>query len=83
MAAKRPQRDDNLLEDIQRRPETLNKSERKVAEAILRDPTAANRRSIAVLARAAYDMKIVQDALEDQFKNIRPWSSGSGIVYWA
>ncbi len=44
MAAKRPQRDDNLLEDIQRRPETLNKSERKVAEAILRDPTAANRR---------------------------------------
>lgn len=41
MAAKRPQRDDNLLEDIQRRPETLNKSERKVAEAILRDPTAA------------------------------------------
>ena len=63
MAAKRPQRDDNLLEDIQRRPETLNESERKVAEAILRDRTAANGRSIAVLARAAYDTKIAQDAL--------------------
>ena len=33
-------RDDNLLEDIQQRLEQLNKSERKVAEAIMRDPSA-------------------------------------------
>lgn len=46
-------RDDNLLEDIQARLEHLNKSERKVAEAILRDPGAATRYSIAALARAA------------------------------
>ncbi|MBB5322402.1 MurR/RpiR family transcriptional regulator [Marinobacter oulmenensis] len=46
-------RDDNLLEQIQDRLQTLNKSERKVAEAILRDPTAATRYSIAALARAA------------------------------
>lgn len=46
-------RDDNLLEDIQARLEHLNKSERKVADAILRDPGAATRYSIAALARAA------------------------------
>lgn len=43
----------NLLEQIQSKLDTLNKSERKVAEAILRDPTAATRYSIAALARAA------------------------------
>lgn len=53
MAANTAHRDDNLLEDIQNRLETLNKSERKVAEAILRDPSAATRYSIAALARAA------------------------------
>lgn len=53
MAANQAQRDDNLLEDIQLRLDTLNKSERKVAEAILRDPSAATRYSIASLARAA------------------------------
>jgi len=53
MAANQSHRDDNLLEDIQARLDTLNKSERKVAEAILRDPTAATRYSIAALARAA------------------------------
>ncbi|MBE03401.1 MurR/RpiR family transcriptional regulator [Marinobacter lutaoensis] len=53
MASHQAQRDDNLLEDIQARLESLNKSERKVAEAILRDPSAATRYSIAALARAA------------------------------
>lgn len=53
MAANQSHRDDNLLEDIQARLDSLNKSERKVAEAILRDPTAATRYSIAALARAA------------------------------
>ena len=53
MAANQAHRDDNLLEDIQSRLETLNKSERKVAEAILRDPSAATRYSIAALARAS------------------------------
>ncbi|KPQ30286.1 MAG: transcriptional regulator, RpiR family [Marinobacter excellens HL-55] len=53
MAANTAHRDDNLLADIQNRLETLNKSERKVAEAILRDPSAATRYSIAALARAA------------------------------
>lgn len=53
MAANQSRRDENLLEDIQSRLETLNKSERKVAEAILRDPSAATRYSIAALARAA------------------------------
>jgi RpiR family carbohydrate utilization transcriptional regulator len=53
MAANQGQRNDNLLEDIQLRLDTLNKSERKVAGAILRDPTAATRYSIAALARAA------------------------------
>lgn len=53
MAVNQAHRDDNLLEDIQSRLENLNKSERKVAEAILRDPSAATRYSIAALARAA------------------------------
>ena len=53
MAANQARRDDNLLEDIQSRLDVLNKSERKVAEAILRDPSAATRYSIAALARAA------------------------------
>lgn len=53
MAANQANRDDNLIEDIQARLESLNKSERKVAEAILRDPSAATRYSIAALARAA------------------------------
>lgn len=53
MAAHQAKRDDNLLEDIQSRLDSLNKSERKVAEAILRDPSAATRYSIAALARAA------------------------------
>ncbi|OZB04362.1 MAG: transcriptional regulator HexR [Marinobacter sp. 34-60-7] len=53
MATNQSHRDDNLLEDIQSRLDTLNKSERKVAEAILKDPTAATRYSIAALARAA------------------------------
>ncbi|EMP55738.1 MurR/RpiR family transcriptional regulator [Marinobacter koreensis] len=53
MAATPAHRDDNLLEDIQARLDSLNKSERKVAEAILRDPSAATRYSIAALARAA------------------------------
>ena len=43
----------NLLESIQARLESLNKSERKVAEVILRDPKAATRYSIAALARAS------------------------------
>ena len=30
-------------------------------------------------AQAAYDTEIAEDALEDQLKSIRPWSSGSGI----
>lgn len=46
-------RDDNLLGQIQHRLDKLNKSERKVAQAILRDPSAATRYSIAALARAA------------------------------
>ena len=46
-------RDDNLIDQIQERLPRLNKSERKVAEAILRDPSAATRYSIAALARAA------------------------------
>ena len=53
MAANQAHRDDNLIEDIQSRLDNLNKSERKVAEAILRDPSAATRYSIAALARAA------------------------------
>ncbi|KKN07001.1 hypothetical protein LCGC14_1071520 [marine sediment metagenome] len=53
MAVNQTHRDENLLTDIQSRVETLNKSERKVAEAILRDPSAATRYSIAALARAS------------------------------
>ena len=34
-------------------------------------------------AQAAYDTEIAEDALEDQLKNIRPWSSGSGIGHSA
>src|SRR5690554_7190707 len=47
MAENPMRRDDNLLEQIQSRLESLNKSERKVADAILRDPSAATRYSIA------------------------------------
>lgn len=43
----------NLLEIIQTRRESLNKSERKVADVILEDPQSATRFSIAALARAA------------------------------
>ncbi len=53
MTANPSPRDDNLLDDIKDRLDSLNKSERKVAEAILRDPSAATRYSIAALARAA------------------------------
>ncbi|SFM20332.1 transcriptional regulator HexR [Marinobacter zhejiangensis] len=53
MAVTHSRRDDNLLEEIQARLDSLNKSERKVAEAILRDPSAATRYSIAALARTA------------------------------
>lgn len=45
--------DDNLLDLLQSRLPELNKSERKVAEAILRNPAAATRYSIAALAREA------------------------------
>lgn len=53
MASQHTHPDDNVLAVIQTRLDTLNKSERKVAEAILDDPTAATRYSIAALARAA------------------------------
>lgn len=53
MAVSQTHRDENLLADIQSRLDTLNKSERKVADAILRDPSAATRYSIAALARAS------------------------------
>ncbi|MGM0953323.1 MAG: MurR/RpiR family transcriptional regulator [Pseudomonadota bacterium] len=53
MVENKGRRDDNLIEQIQGRLQRLNKSERKVAEAILRDPSAATRYSIAALARAA------------------------------
>ncbi|MEX2474186.1 MurR/RpiR family transcriptional regulator [Marinobacter sp.] len=53
MAANQANRDDNLIDEIQSRLDNLNKSERKVAEAILREPSAATRYSIAALARAA------------------------------
>ena len=43
----------NLLEQIQRRIEDLNKAERKVAEVILRNPQQATRFSIATLAQTA------------------------------
>ena len=41
----------NLLEQIQRRIEDLNKAERKVAEVILRNPQQATRFSIAARRR--------------------------------
>ncbi|HAC27531.1 MAG TPA: transcriptional regulator HexR, partial [Marinobacter hydrocarbonoclasticus] len=53
MTTSHAHREENLLEDIQERLDNLNKSERKVAEAILKDPSAATRYSIAALARAA------------------------------
>lgn len=34
-------------------------------------------------AQAAYDTEVAEDALEDQLKNIRPWSSGSTIGHSA
>ncbi len=43
----------NLLEQIQNRLDDLNRAERKVAEAILRDPQQATRYSIATLAQTA------------------------------
>ncbi|TCK02713.1 MurR/RpiR family transcriptional regulator [Marinobacterium mangrovicola] len=43
----------NLLQEIDAALESLNRSERKVADVILADPQAATRASIAVLARAA------------------------------
>lgn len=43
----------NLVQEIDSALESLNRSERKVAEVILADPQAATRASIAVLARAA------------------------------
>lgn len=44
---------ENLLEQLKSDPECLSKSERKVAEVILKDPNVAIRSSIASLARAA------------------------------
>ncbi|MFP8967236.1 MurR/RpiR family transcriptional regulator [Pokkaliibacter sp. CJK22405] len=43
----------NLLEAIRARLDTLNRSERKVAEVILKDPQTATRASIAALAQSA------------------------------
>ncbi|SFG09089.1 transcriptional regulator, RpiR family [Neptunomonas qingdaonensis] len=43
----------NVLDQIRERLDSLNKSERKVAGAILRDPKAATRMSIATLAQAS------------------------------
>ncbi len=43
----------NLLQDIQEKLDELNKSERKVADVILKDPEGATRASIASLARSA------------------------------
>ena len=43
----------NLLKIINEQLDSLNRSERKVAEAILVDPQAATRSSIALLAKAA------------------------------
>lgn len=43
----------NLLVQIRDRLESLNKSERKVAQVILRDPNTATRLTIAALAQAA------------------------------
>lgn len=43
----------NIVQEINSALDSLNRSERKVAEVILSDPQAATRSSIAVLARAA------------------------------
>ncbi len=43
----------NIVQEINSALDSLNRSERKVAEVILADPQAATRSSIAVLARAA------------------------------
>jgi len=43
----------NLLEQIRQRLDSLNKSERKVATVILRDPQSATRLSITALAQAS------------------------------
>ena len=43
----------NLLEHISERLDSLNKSERKVAEVILKDPKSATRMSISALAQAS------------------------------
>ncbi|MGH1431260.1 MAG: MurR/RpiR family transcriptional regulator [Neptuniibacter sp.] len=43
----------NLLNTIRQNLESLNKSERKVADVILRDPKAVTRMSIAALAQAS------------------------------
>lgn len=43
----------NLLDQIGERLESLNKSERKVADVILRDPKSATRMSISALASSA------------------------------
>lgn len=43
----------NIVQEISTALDSLNRSERKVAEVILADPQAATRSSIAVLARAA------------------------------
>jgi len=43
----------NIVQEISSALDSLNRSERKVAEVILADPQAATRSSIAVLARAA------------------------------
>lgn len=43
----------NIVQEINNALDSLNRSERKVAEVILADPQAATRSSIAVLARAA------------------------------
>ena len=34
-------------------------------------------------AQAAYDTEVAKDALEDQLKNIRPWSAGSEVGHRA
>ena len=43
----------NILQEVHAALESLNRSERKVAEVILEDPESATRSSIAVLAKAA------------------------------
>ncbi|MBU2706281.1 MurR/RpiR family transcriptional regulator [Zooshikella marina] len=48
-----PSQSSNLLERIRDNLEQLNRSERKVADVILKDPQSATRYSIAALAQAA------------------------------